>query len=55
MRSTKALRFCGRLGEAEARALEGLAMFSDLTDLVFEQSLIAMEAGRFDKAHKELG
>ncbi len=50
MRSTKALRFCGRLAEAEARALEGLAMFSDLTDLVFERALIAAAQGEPDRA-----
>jgi tetratricopeptide (TPR) repeat protein len=50
VRSTKALRFCGRLAEAEARALEGLAMFSDLTDLVFERALIAAAQGDPDRA-----
>jgi tetratricopeptide (TPR) repeat protein len=50
VRSTKALRFCGRLAEAEARALEGLAMFSDLTDLVFERALIAAALGDDDRA-----
>ena len=50
VRSTKALRFCGRLAEAEARALEGLAMFSDLTDLVFERALVAAAQGEPDRA-----
>jgi tetratricopeptide (TPR) repeat protein len=52
VRSTKALRFCGRLAEAEARALEGLAMFSDLTDLVFERALVAAALGDDDRAAK---
>ena len=45
VRSAKALRFRGRLVEAEARAVEGLAMFDDLTDLVFERALVAAAKG----------
>ncbi|MFT3865988.1 MAG: glycosyltransferase family 2 protein [Solirubrobacterales bacterium] len=50
VRSTKALRFCGRLTEAEARALEGLELFDDLTDLVFERALVAAAEGDVDRA-----
>jgi tetratricopeptide (TPR) repeat protein len=50
VRSTKALRFCGRLAEADARAVEGLAMFEDLTDLVFERALVAAAEGDVDRA-----
>ncbi|MGH2937036.1 MAG: glycosyltransferase [Solirubrobacterales bacterium] len=50
VRSAKALRFCGRLAEAEARALEGLAMFDDLTDLVFERALVAAAEGDTERA-----
>ncbi len=41
VRSAKALRFCGLLAEAEARAVEGLDLYPDLTDLVFERALVA--------------
>jgi tetratricopeptide (TPR) repeat protein len=50
VRSAKALRFCGRLAEAEARAVEGLAMFDDLTDLVFERALVAAAEGDVERA-----
>lgn len=50
VRSVKALRFGGRLAEAEARALEGLALFPDLTDLVFERALLAAAAGDVERA-----
>ena len=50
VRSVKALRFRGRLTEAEARAIEGLAMFGDLTDLVFERALIAAAEGDTERA-----
>jgi tetratricopeptide (TPR) repeat protein len=50
VRSTKALRFCGRLAEAEARAAEGLALFPDLTDLVFERALVAAAEGDAERA-----
>jgi tetratricopeptide (TPR) repeat protein len=50
VRSVKALRFGGRLAEAEARAVEGLALFPDLTDLVFERALVAAAQGDADRA-----
>jgi tetratricopeptide (TPR) repeat protein len=50
VRSAKALRFRGRLAEAEARATEGLAMFPDLTDLVFERALVAAAEGDTERA-----
>jgi tetratricopeptide (TPR) repeat protein len=50
VRSVKGLRFCGRLAEAEARAVEGLAMFDDLTDLVFERALVAAAEGDIERA-----
>ena len=50
VRSAKALRFRGRLAEAEARAVEGLAMFPDLTDLVFERALVAAAEGDVERA-----
>jgi tetratricopeptide (TPR) repeat protein len=50
VRSAKALRFCGRPAEADARAVEGLAMFPELTDLVFERALVAAAAGDTDRA-----
>lgn len=50
VRSTKALRFCGRLPEADARAVEGLAMFDDLTDLVFERAMVAAAEGDVERA-----
>jgi len=50
VRSAKALRFGGRLAEAEARAVEGLAMFPDLTDLVFERALVAAAEGDVERA-----
>jgi tetratricopeptide (TPR) repeat protein len=46
----KGLRFCGRFAEAEARALEGLEMFAELTDLVFERALVAAAEGDVDRA-----
>jgi tetratricopeptide (TPR) repeat protein len=50
VRSAKALRFCGLLAEAEARALEGLELYPDLTDLVFERALVAAAQGEVDRA-----
>ncbi len=50
VRSVKALRFRGRLAEAEARAVEGLGLFTDLTDLVFERALIAAAEGDTERA-----
>jgi tetratricopeptide (TPR) repeat protein len=50
VRSVKALRFGGRPAEAEARAVEGLALFPDLTDLVFERALIAAAEGDAGRA-----
>jgi tetratricopeptide (TPR) repeat protein len=50
VRSVKGLRFCGRLAEAEARAVEGLALFPDLTDLVFERALVAAAEGDRERA-----
>jgi tetratricopeptide (TPR) repeat protein len=50
VRSAKGLRFCGRLAEAEARAVEGLALFPDLTDLVFERALLAAAEGDTERA-----
>lgn len=49
-RSTKALRFCGRHDEAGARAAEGLALYADFTDLIFEQALLAEAGGDLDRA-----
>ncbi|MBS1677408.1 MAG: glycosyltransferase family 2 protein [Actinobacteria bacterium] len=49
VRATKALRFNGRLAAAEARALEGLALFPDLTDLVFERALVAAAEGDVER------
>jgi tetratricopeptide (TPR) repeat protein len=50
VRSAKGLRFCGLLDEAEARAVEGLDLFPDLTDLVFERALVAAAQGDADRA-----
>jgi tetratricopeptide (TPR) repeat protein len=50
VRSAKALRFCGQLDAAEARAVEGLEMFPDLTDLVFERALLAAAVGDVERA-----
>jgi len=50
VRSAKGLRFCGRLAEAEARAVEGLALFPNLTDLVFERALVAAAEGDRERA-----
>ncbi|MBS1894316.1 MAG: glycosyltransferase [Actinobacteria bacterium] len=50
VRSVKALRFGGRFAEAEARALEGLELFPDLTDLVFERAQIAAAEGDVGRA-----
>lgn len=49
-RSTKALRFCGRHDEAGARAAEGLALYADFTDLIFEQALLAEAGDDLDRA-----
>jgi tetratricopeptide (TPR) repeat protein len=54
VRSAKGLRFTGRLAEAEARAVEGLEMFPDLTDLVFERALVAAAEGDVERAVKLL-
>jgi tetratricopeptide (TPR) repeat protein len=50
VRSAKALRFCGLLGEAEARAVAGLDLFPDLTDLVFERAQVAAAEGEAERA-----
>ncbi len=50
VRSAKALRFCGRREEAEARAVEGLELFPALTDLVFERAELAAAAGEPERA-----
>ena len=50
VRSAKGLRFCGRLDEAEARAVEGLDLFGDFTDLVFERALVAAAKGDTERA-----
>ncbi len=50
VRSAKGLRFCGRPAEAEARAVEGLELFPDLTDLVFERALAAAAEGDTERA-----
>ncbi|MBS1862451.1 MAG: glycosyltransferase family 2 protein [Actinobacteria bacterium] len=50
VRSAKGLRFCGRLVEAEARAVAGLELFPDLTDLVFERALVAAAEGDTERA-----
>ncbi|HKZ13354.1 MAG TPA: glycosyltransferase family 2 protein, partial [Solirubrobacterales bacterium] len=50
VRSAKGLRFCGRLVEAEGRAVAGLELFPDLTDLVFERALVAAAEGDTERA-----
>ncbi|MBS1845729.1 MAG: glycosyltransferase [Actinobacteria bacterium] len=50
VRSVKALRFGGRFADADARALDGLALFPDLTDLVFERAQIAAAEGDAERA-----
>ncbi|HVX34233.1 MAG TPA: glycosyltransferase, partial [Solirubrobacterales bacterium] len=50
VRSAKALRFCGLLAEAEARAVAGLELFPDLTDLVFERAQVAAAEGDAERA-----
>jgi len=49
-RLVMALRMCGRLADAESTAAEGLAMFSDLTDLVLAQARIAQALGEEEQA-----
>ncbi|HVY96574.1 MAG TPA: glycosyltransferase family 2 protein [Solirubrobacterales bacterium] len=44
-RLVKSLRVCGYRERAAQRAEEGLALFPELTDLVFEQALLARAAG----------
>ena len=44
-RLVKSLRVTGDRAAAGARAEEGLALFPELTDLVFEQALLAREGG----------
>ena len=46
----RALRGCGRLGDAAARAAEGVALYPDFTDLVLEQAAAALAARRDDEA-----
>jgi tetratricopeptide (TPR) repeat protein len=47
-RLVKSLRVCGREELAARRAEEGLELFPELTDLVFEQALLARGAGDLD-------
>ena len=49
-RLVKSLRVCGHREEAARRAEEGLVLFPELTDLVFEQALLARAAGDLDTA-----
>jgi tetratricopeptide (TPR) repeat protein len=49
-RLVKSLRVCGRHELAARRAAEGLELFPELTDLVFEQALLARAAGDLDGA-----
>lgn len=50
LRSTKALRACGRHEQALARAERGLERFPGFTDLVFEQGLACVALERADQA-----
>jgi thioredoxin-like negative regulator of GroEL len=50
VRSAKGLRFCGRLAAAEERAVAGLELFPDLTDLVFERASVAAAEGDVERA-----
>jgi tetratricopeptide (TPR) repeat protein len=49
-RLVKALRLCGRLEDARARAEQGLELFADFTDLAFEQALVARALGERERA-----
>jgi tetratricopeptide (TPR) repeat protein len=49
-RLVKALRVCGRLPDALARAEEALERFPGFTDLVLEQALCAIALGEGDRA-----
>jgi len=49
-RLVKALRLCDRLQDARSRASQGLELFGDFTDLVFEQALIARALGEHERA-----
>jgi tetratricopeptide (TPR) repeat protein len=49
-RLVKALRLCDRLEDAGTRASQGLELFPDFTDLVFEQALIARALGERERA-----
>ncbi len=49
-RLVKALRLCERLEDAGMRASEGLELYPDFTDLVFEQALIARARGERERA-----
>ncbi|MGH2863632.1 MAG: glycosyltransferase, partial [Solirubrobacteraceae bacterium] len=49
-RLVKTLRLCGRTDDALARARQGLELFPDFTDLVFEQALIARVLGERERA-----
>ena len=49
-RLVKSLRVCGRHEPAARRAEEGLELFPELTDLVFEQALLARAAGDLDRS-----
>lgn len=53
-RLVKSLRVCGYRERAAQRAEEGLALFPELTDLVFEQALLARAAGDLDGAAARL-
>jgi tetratricopeptide (TPR) repeat protein len=50
VRLVNALRVCGRLQEAMARATDGLARYPTLTDLVFEQATISVALGKTEAA-----
>jgi tetratricopeptide (TPR) repeat protein len=49
-RLVKALRLCDRLQDARTHASQGLELFPDFTDLVFEQALIARALSEHERA-----
>jgi tetratricopeptide (TPR) repeat protein len=49
-RLVKALRLCERYDDALSRAEQGLELFGDFTDLVFEQALLASARGERERA-----
>lgn len=50
VRLVKSLRVTGRREDAAARAREGLELFPELTDLVFEQALLSQAGGERERA-----